>query len=321
MSDYLDLLHPAQREILQELARDLDYDPTEKELTQALLKAIVSGNFQQKISAQAKSVSTYPANFAIANPYLKSLPTERAPGKSHKPKPKSQPKPPTKLSPLERERFLELDDEIKKGQLEQGSRRLPAVPSKTEILQYLDTVRQAWKDGKNLAKRDYLLLRLFYATGCRRSEIGGIRNADLHLNDQRIFIRDGKGNKDRYVLIDSETVQLLAEQTKGREPHAPLFKIDDRQMNNRVVHWGEAVGLVERYHAQDRTFSSHSLRHSFATHMYEAGAQLFTIRELLGHEYLSTTEIYISVGVGKLQGDYTSYHPLATEDSSTLPNS
>ena len=122
--------------------------------------------------------------------------------------------------------------------------------------------------------------------------------------------KDGKGNKDRYVLIDPETADLLSSFTHARSLESPLFDIEDRQINYRVVKWGEAT----IYEAQDRAFTSHSLRHCFATHMYEAGAQLLTIKELLGHEYLSTTEVYIAVGVGKLQSDYQSFHPLARRE-------
>lgn len=209
------------------------------------------------------------------------------------------------MSPLERERLAELEDELKED--EATGRRLPAVPTREELAALLDLVE------KN-HHRDYIIIRLFYATGCRRSELEKMRLADLNLKEQRIFVRDGKWDKDRYVLVDKKTAQLLDDFTYGRALDDPVFDIQDRQINRRVVKWGEDAGIVARYDAQDRSFTSNSLRHCFATHMHEAGVDLFTLRDLLGHRFLSTTKIYVHAGVGKLIGDYERCHPLAQRD-------
>ena len=208
------------------------------------------------------------------------------------------------LSPLERERAQEILDELQ-GEDRIGL-RLPAVISRQEMAELLAAVKERHH-------RDYVIIRLLYATGCRRSELQNMRLADLYLDEQRIFVRDGKGNKDRYVLIDKSTAKLLDDFTYGRALDDPVFDIQDRQINRRVVHWAEQTGLSRRYEAQNRTFTSHAIRHAFATHMHESGVDLYTLRDLLGHRYLTTTQIYVHVGVCKRLSDYEKSHPLAQE--------
>lgn len=298
-SDIFQLLHPAERELLLEFEdeRSLGAD----QLADTIMRVVSQ---LQQHSRPPVAGTRYPGNVHTAEAGGK-LAVKRAAKRALKPEPRRRS---PEFSPIEKEVIKEMAEELE--DIEKGSRRLPAVPTREEIAQLLDTVRQAADKKKRNARRDYLIIRLFYATGCRRSELEGMVKADLNTAEQRIFIRDGKGNKDRYVLIDTETARLLDQHTKKHKLDTPVFNIQDRQIARRVEHWGTVTGLAQRYDAQDRNFCTHSLRHSFATHMYEGGTNLFTLRELLGHRYLSTTRIYVAIGVGKLLADYRRSHPL-----------
>lgn len=214
------------------------------------------------------------------------------------------------LSPMEREWVDELNNELEEIREDtRRSRRLPVVPPREEIEQLL-VAAQLRTNRK--AKRNYLILRLMYSTGCRRSELEHIRRVDIDFAAQNIFIRDGKGNKDRYVLIDKKTAKLLKKYTRRHKLEQSLFGIGDKQINRVIVEIAEDCGLSARYEAQDREFTSHTLRHCFATHMHEAGVDLYTLRDLLGHRFLTTTMLYVHVGVGKRLNEYEACHPLAT---------
>ena len=290
-----DLLHPAEQEVLDELAEEFD-DDLDLDSIATILHQVSQSRTRQRQPHIIKATN-YPVSLLSAS-------SSEAPSKPARKKKKS-----ARLSVVERERFDELGGEVK--EVEKNSRRLPAVLALRELKHLFQTVRQA-RGVK--ARRDYLILRTLYATGCRRSELENILYADLKLPEQQIFIRDGKWNKDRYVLIDKQTASLLEEYTAAHTDEMPLFDIEDRQINRRVVHWGEKSGIAQRYDAQERSFTAHSLRHCFATHMWENGADLYTLRELLGHRYLSTTKFYVSIGVGKLLGDYEKTHPLNLHD-------
>jgi site-specific recombinase XerD len=89
----------------------------------------------------------------------------------------------------------------------------------------------------------------------------------------------------------------------------PIFDIEDRQINRRIVHWAD---LAARYDAQGRSFTSHSLRHAYATHMHESGLDLYILKNLLGR-FFTTTQIYIKIAVSNWLGQY-GCHPLALDE-------
>ena len=254
------ILHPQELEILEEIAHefeDLDeHDPKGED--DAASRPVLSHNLAHLIVQASHNLQSYrgPAS---------SKKTKRAPRSDN-------------LSPLDRERFDELGKEIKRDEM--GKRRLPAVPTRDEVRHLLQTAQD---EDNNISKRDYLIIRLMYATGCRRSELENMRLADMNFKDQRVFVRDGKWDKDRYVLIDKKTAELMENFTYGLGLADPIFDIQDRQINRRIVHWAEVAGLAARYDAQGRNFTSHSLRHAYATHMHESGIDLYALKNLMGH--------------------------------------
>ena len=204
----------------------------------------------------------------------------------------------------ELEWYRELGNELTKAEIEAGD-RLAAVLTVDEMRNYLNAAK------KN--KRDYLMLRLFYASGMRLEEVDNLLVGDIHFDTCKIFVRFGKGDKDRYVLVDQETCDLLAEWCYSMKESDQVFDLGERQIARRVKHWGQKLGFVERFDAIGRRFSSRSLRHTMATHLYEGGADLMMIKELLGHIHLSTTEIYVHIGVGMMADRYRAAHPLCRD--------
>lgn len=281
--DLAEFLHPQELEILEELAHEFEDDDEENDSDEQV--RLFSRSFSKLILQ--------------ANQTLRKSKTRGG-------RPRT-----ADLSPLERERFEELDDEFEREEVGKRTRRLPAVPTREEVRRLLDTARE---QDRNVGKRDYLIIRLMYATGCRRSELENMRLADMNYKEQRVFIRDGKWDKDRYVLIDKKTAELMEEFTYGLGLADPIFNIQDRQINRRIVHWATVTGLADRYDAQDRSFTSSSLRHAYATHMHEAGIDLYTLKNLLGHRFFTTTQIYIHIAVGNWLGQYERCHPLALDD-------
>lgn len=197
--------------------------------------------------------------------------------------------------------LAELRSELPNKESREGE-RLQAVLSRPEIHELLDAARHD--------SRDYLLLRFFYATAMRISEVVDTLVGDLYLSELKVFVREGKGDKDRYVLIDPETATLLQEFTKGLGPEAKVFEIGERQVSRIIERYANQVGIIERYEAIGRNFSPHSFRHTCATHLYEAGMDLYVLSNLLGHASISVTNEYVHTGIARQRNAYQAAHPL-----------
>ncbi|MGQ0815913.1 MAG: tyrosine recombinase [Gemmatimonadota bacterium] len=161
--------------------------------------------------------------------------------------------------------------------------------------------------------RDLAILEIFYATGMRLSELQGLDMDDVDLICEQIKVR-GKGRKERIIPIGNAAVKALrnyelrrAEVTKDRNA---VF-INDR--GKRLTHRG-IQNIVRRAIAagsEEGEMSPHALRHSFATHLIDAGADLVAVKELLGHSSLSTTSIYTHTSKERLKKVYAQAHPRA----------
>jgi integrase/recombinase XerD len=167
-----------------------------------------------------------------------------------------------------------------------------------------------------LGIRDRAILETFYATGIRRKELAGLELHDLDPVRETLLVREGKGKKDRFVPIGERARSWIEKyETEARprflvEPsERRLFLTVDGNPFTRLTHLTE---LVKRYLAQTRTSKHggcHLFRHTMATLMLENGADLRYIQEMLGHERLSTTQIYTHVSIQKLQQIYRATHP------------
>lgn len=140
-----------------------------------------------------------------------------------------------------------------------------------------------------------------YGAGLRVSEVVGLRIEDIDSQRMVIRVRQGKGKKDRYVMLSPKLLPLLREYWKAARPTGWLFpgQRSDRPITansvRRACHQARAAAGIEKH------VTVHTLRHSFATHLLEAGTDLRTIQLLLGHRSLKTTAIYTHVSAKTLQ--------------------
>lgn len=169
-------------------------------------------------------------------------------------------------------------------------KRLPAYHSSNELDALLDVIaaRQDNWAGKT-AERDRLIILVFAFTGIRRQELLNLRVVDISFHNRCIYIRSGKGDKDRVIPIASTIFQPLANyiQKNHSRPTDRLFPLQPRRIYTIVKGYARQAGIDN--------LSPHSLRHYFATALLEKGVSIKAIQELLGHSDISTTAIYLDL--------------------------
>ena len=165
-----------------------------------------------------------------------------------------------------------------------------------------------------LGIRDRAVLELLYASGIRVAELVGLDLADLDLARGQITVL-GKGSKERIVPLHRAAVGTLRVYLAESRPRLCKQQVADAVFLNRSgdrLSTGAVRRLMKRYllaTGERLDLSPHALRHSFATHLLEAGADLRTVQELLGHVALSTTQIYTHLSVGRLRDVHRQAHP------------
>ena len=222
---------------------------------------------------------------------------------------------------LRREGLLESDPAALVG-APKREQRIPAHLAVNEMSMLLDM-----PDGATpLGRRDKAILELFYASGLRLSELVGLDLDDVNLS-RRVVRVLGKGRKERIVPFNHATAAALKAWLGDREalrcagPSGRAARQEKRQREPLFLNYRggrlstrSVDNLVRRYVAACSTrvgISPHALRHSFATHLLEAGADLRAIQELLGHARLSTTQRYTHVNTAQLLESYRKAHPKA----------
>lgn len=195
----------------------------------------------------------------------------------------------------------------------QHERSLPKVLSMKEVETLLDSPKLT----DHFGYRDKAMLELMYATGIRVSELITLKIADIHLTMG--FIRCmGKGSKERIIPIGkSATVALEQYLDKGRPKLLTKKHRDDSLFLNhhgkgltRQGFWKILKSLAKEA-GIEKELTPHTMRHSFATHLLENGADLRAVQEMLGHADISTTQIYTHVTKTRLKDVYTKFHPRA----------
>jgi integrase/recombinase XerC len=200
-------------------------------------------------------------------------------------------------------------------QLPRLEKYIPVVLSADEMLALLQV--QFPEDAAGW--RDRAMIELFYSAGIRLSELTGLNREDVHFQEGLIKVR-GKGRKERIVPFGRPALQaietylqkrreLLREGADGKVEEALFLSTRGKRMNPRGV--ARVVERVVRQSGIGRKISPHALRHTFATHLLDAGADLRSIQEMLGHKSLSTTQKYTSVSVSRLMEIYDRAHPRA----------
>ncbi len=189
-------------------------------------------------------------------------------------------------------------------------RRLTLPPTVDETFCLLDVVEAKDK----LGLRDKALLELLYATGIRASELAGLNMGDINWETDCLKVR-GKGRKERLVPMGKKAHNALKEYLALRKI-ADKFSVQalfinryDKRLSVRSV--GRIVHKYVRIAAISKNISPHTLRHAFASHLLDSGANIRDIQELLGHVSLSTTQKYTHVSMAKLLEVYDKSHPRA----------
>ena len=208
-----------------------------------------------------------------------------------------------------------------------GSPRLPrTLPSYLDkrqaetLLQHAATRAQSGDFGD---VRNFAMLELFYSSGLRLSELRGVDLGDLDLVSQQVKVR-GKGRKERIVPVGDHAQRalrnylvvrdrLLAAQGGAKAGRVARGAVFLSERGARLSPRGIQHAIVGLLSAVDEGsgLSTHSLRHSFATHLVDAGADLRAVQELLGHASISTTQIYTHTSVDRLKKVYRQAHPRA----------
>ena len=214
-------------------------------------------------------------------------------------------------------RYLLLEEAIDESPLEliespKLSRKLPEVLSVEEIDAMLSTIDLSRPDGH----RNRAIVETLYSCGLRVSELVGLRLSDLHFEEGYLRVV-GKGDKERLVPIGHKGIAEIERYMQQRSDvgsriapeHANILFLNrwGRQLTrvmvfNIVKSCAEAAGISKR-------ISPHTLRHSFATHLVEGGADLRAVQEMLGHESITTTEIYTHLDREYLRSTILEHHP------------
>jgi len=214
---------------------------------------------------------------------------------------------------------------FKRGHIDKNPAHLLVVPKKEQTLPKTATVEDITRmmeavDTETVrGLQDRAILELFYATGMRLSELTGLNLTDIDLNQNQVTVH-GKGNKQRIIPLGKTVVTILKEfRTKRTELYGQRTDSDARKalfiaasgqrMYDRAVRY-----MVEDYLKKTSEVtqkSPHVLRHSFATHMLDNGADIRIIKEFLGHANLAATQVYTHTSMERLKNVYEQAHPRA----------
>jgi integrase/recombinase XerC len=187
-------------------------------------------------------------------------------------------------------------------------RNLPKALSQEQAANLLDQMPSG-----DSPLRDRAILELIYSAGLRVSEAVSIDESDLDFDQCMVRVR-GKGNKDRMTLFGKTCASSLQRYAKEERitprgaGNQAFFtgpsgkRLTTRTVQNVIKRWAKGAGLPD-------TISPHTLRHSFATHLLDGGADLKAVQQLLGHESVSTTQIYTHVSVERLRDAVEKAHP------------
>lgn len=194
-------------------------------------------------------------------------------------------------------------------------KKLPTVLSIEEVSKLLDVV----KGDKPIEKRNQAMLEMIYGTGLRVSELCNIKVSDLRFTSKQIRVF-GKGSKERIVPINDYALNMIRKYLIEARPlllgmkkdQGYLFLNNHGEVITRVGFFKILKNLANEANIE-KNVSPHTLRHSYATHLLEAGVDIRLIQEMLGHEDIATTQIYTHLSLNKIKEVYGNAHPRQKE--------
>ncbi len=191
-------------------------------------------------------------------------------------------------------------------------KRLPVFVNENKMSELFE--RADFGDGYT-GTRDRIIMELFYCTGMRQSELIDLKTRSIHFSSNQIKVK-GKGSKERLIPISRQLTQLLKEYIAIREETFPDSGSQDLLLTakGKPLYRSLVYKIVKHYLSLVTTLeqrSPHVLRHSFATHLSNSGADLTAIKELLGHSSLASTQVYTHNSIERLRKVYEQAHPKA----------
>jgi integrase/recombinase XerC len=219
-------------------------------------------------------------------------------------------------------RFMHLEERVESNptravRAPKAEKRLPGHLSRADVDSVFRGAELRAAENTLAGTRDLTVLELLYGSGLRLSELHGLDLQDLDLVTDQAKVR-GKGRKERIVPItraaatairryEPRRSETLSSSSGGADRRALLLNKSGRRLSRRSIQ--ETVRRALELAAKGEGLSAHSLRHSFATHLLDAGADLMAVKELLGHVSLSTTRIYTHASRERLKQVYRDAHP------------
>jgi integrase/recombinase XerC len=217
-------------------------------------------------------------------------------------------------------RFLHLEDRVPVNPARamrgpRAEKTLPGHLSRGEVQSVFDLAEARAAENTLGGARVLLILELLYGSGLRLAELQGLDSKDLDRRRKQVRVM-GKGRKERIVPLTERTLQAFeryeprrveAIRSSGEDHDALLVNSRGGRLSRRSIQ--RNVREILETAASDQGLSVHSIRHSFATHLIDAGADLMAVKELLGHVSLSTTQIYTHTSTERLKKVYKQAHP------------
>ena len=204
-------------------------------------------------------------------------------------------------------------DPVRELQLPKTEKKLPLVLTRQQVEELLAAPARVTKNRAApiwMPLRDIAIMELFYSSGLRLSELAAldVADVDLYTESVRVF---GKGRKERICPVGFPALEAISRYRAAANVHSGALFINKlrRRMSTRSI-W-LVLKRYLRHTSIPISISPHKLRHSFATHMLDRGADLRSVQALLGHASLSTTQIYTHVTVERLKKAYAEAHPRA----------
>jgi len=167
-----------------------------------------------------------------------------------------------------------------------ATKYLPLIPTGRELLRLFNAAK---------SPKHRLLLKVIYSAGLRRSELINLKIEHLDFQNHRIYIKDSKGNKDRYTVLSRSIVPEIRRYLQQYQPREYLFngKFKGKPYSEEAIKWGFQYALDRS--GIDKHFTPHSLRHAFASHLPAIGTDIITIQKLMGHDDIRTTMVYLHI--------------------------
>jgi integrase/recombinase XerC len=198
-------------------------------------------------------------------------------------------------------------------------RYLPSYLDRTQVDRLFAMAEVRAMEGRFTDVRNLAILELFYSTGMRLSELRGLSRPDVDMITQQVKVR-GKGRKERLIPIGDHAVRAMRNYESKRDElirvigakadrTAFFLSAQAKRMSVRTIQMA-VTGMLDKVD-ENAGLSVHSLRHTFATHLLDAGADLRAVQELLGHASIATTQIYTHTSVERLKQVYQKAHPRA----------